>query len=77
MDKLESYRCLNELKNNGIDISECLRKVVSCSSSKMPMSVILFIDKHSPRESLNIIRGIHERKDKNPLYKTLVNGHIS
>lgn len=74
MDKLEGYKKLFEIsKNHAIKIDEEVKSIVACKENTIPNSVLKFIHKYEPQESLSTYDYIYENRRTNKLYKSLVN----
>ena len=74
MDKLEGYKKLFEIsKSHKINIDEEVKLIVTNESKDIPNSVLRFIHKYEPLESLSTYDHIYENRRSNKLYKSLVN----
>lgn len=76
LDKSYIYSKLSEIKENyKVDTTKYLRETVS--SSTIPYSTIVFINKYYPIPHLATYNKIHERRKNNPLYRNLMNENAS
>jgi hypothetical protein len=77
MNKIECYKFLYDInRSKNVDISEQVRAVAGISS-EVPESVVTFINRYVPQPQLNTFNIIHEKRHKNPLYKSLVDENLS
>ena len=75
MDKFKCYHYLLEIKKQGIDITEQVKKIAG--KDEVPLSVVKFINEYIPQQQIATFEHIHGKRHKNPLYKNLVNENLN
>lgn len=75
MDKFKCYHYLLEIKKQGIDITEQVKKIAG--KEGVSLSVVKFINEYYPQPTMTTLEHIHSKRHKNPLYKNLVNENLN
>ena len=73
--KATAYAKLAKIKTEGRDTSKYIRMLAK--SDTVPYDVIVFINKNIRLEQFSTYNHIYENRNKNPLYKNIVNENAS
>ena len=71
----EAYNILYDIRDNeGINIDRQVSNIELCK--RVPLEVLIFINKYRPIEQLSTYNHIYNNRRKNPLYHNLVNENL-